>query len=239
MIDLRPVLFILGALLVILAFAMLLPAAVDGIFGHADWQVFLASAGVTLFVGVSMMLTTRSGWGRIGVRQGFLMATLAWVVISLFGSLPLVFCELEMSFTDALFESMSGITTTGATVITGLDTSPPGIVFWRAILQWLGGIGIIVMAVSILPMLQIGGMQMFKIEAFETDKVLPRAAQLAGGIFLVYVTLTFIATLILWSLGMEVAVVGWPTDSAYPETAWPPPSATTIRRPSNGRSAAS
>ena len=131
------------------------------------------------------------------------MATGAWVVIALFGSLPLVFSELEMSFTDAFFESMSGITTTGATVITGLDTSPPGILFWRAILQWLGGIGIIVMAVSILPMLQIGGMQMFKIEAFETDKVLLRAAQLAGGIFLVYVLLTFVAILILWSLGMS------------------------------------
>jgi trk system potassium uptake protein TrkH len=203
MIDFRPVLFVLGILLSILAVAMLLPAAVDGIFGNPDWQVFLASAGVTLFVGVSMMLTTRSGWGRIGIRQGFLMATLAWVVISVFGALPLAFSELNLSFTDALFESMSGITTTGATVITGLDTAPPGILFWRAILQWLGGIGIIVMAISILPMLQIGGMQMFKIEAFETDKVLPRAAQLAGGIAIVYVLLTFMATITLWALGMN------------------------------------
>ena len=98
---------------------------------------------------------------------------------------------------------MSGVTTTGATVIVGLDFAPPGILLWRAILQWLGGIGIIVMAVAILPMLQIGGMQMFRVEAFDADKVLPRAAQIAGGIAIVYVFLTAVAVLVLWSLGMS------------------------------------
>ena len=182
MIDLRPVLFIIGILLSVLAVAMAVPAVVDAFAGHSDWQVFAASAGVTLFVGVSMILTNRTGWGRFGLRQGFLMTTLAWLVIAIFGALPLAFSELELSYTDAFFESMSGVTTTGSTVIVGLDDAPPGILLWRAILQWLGGIGFIVMAISVLPMLQVGGMQLFRVEAFETDKVMPRAAAIALGI---------------------------------------------------------
>jgi trk system potassium uptake protein TrkH len=202
MIDLRPVLFVVGLLLSVLALAMTVPAAVDLVQGHADWQVFAASFAVTLFVGVALMLTTRSGWTGFGLRQGFLMTTLAWLVIAVFGALPFAFSELQLNFTDAFFESMSGVTTTGATVIRGLEGAPPGILLWRAILQWLGGIGIIVMAVAVLPMLQVGGMQLFRVEAFETDKVLPRAAAIAGGIGLVYVGMTAIAALILGYLGM-------------------------------------
>jgi trk system potassium uptake protein len=125
------------------------------------------------------------------------------MVIVIFGALPFQFSELELSAVDAFFEAMSGVTTTGATVIVGLDFAPPGILLWRAILQWLGGIGIIVMAVAVLPMLQVGGMQMFRIEAFDTDKVLPRAAQIAGGIAIVYVLLTCVGVLVLWSVGMS------------------------------------
>ena len=117
--------------------------------------------------------------------------------------MPFQFSELELDATDAFFESMSGVTTTGATVIVGLDFAPPGILLWRAILQWLGGIGIIVMAVAILPMLQVGGMQMFRVEAFDTDKVLPRAAQIAGGIAIIYVLLTAMAAMLLWAIGMS------------------------------------
>ena len=102
-----------------------------------------------------------------------------------------MFSELNLSFTDAFFESMSGITTTGSTVITGLDTAPPGILLWRGILQWLGGLGIIVMAIAVMPMLGVGGMQMFRVEAFETgEKVLPRAAQISAGLFLIYSAFT-------------------------------------------------
>ena len=202
MVDFRPIVFILGILLSIVAVAMTLPAVVDAASGHPDWQVFAASALLTLFVGVAMILTTRTSWQGFSLRQAFIMTNLAWLVIATFGSLPLAFAELEMSFTDAFFESMSGVTTTGATVLVGLDLAPPGILLWRAILQWLGGIGIIVMAVSILPVLQVGGMQLFRVEAFETDKVLPRAAQIAGGIAIVYVFLTGFAAIVLWALGM-------------------------------------
>ncbi|MEE8189713.1 MAG: TrkH family potassium uptake protein [Kiloniellales bacterium] len=202
MIEFRPVIFILGILLSVLAVAMIIPAVVDALIGHPDWQVFAAASATSLFIGVSMMLMTRGGWRSFSLRQAFIMTNLAWMVIAVFGALPFVYSELDLSITDAFFESMSGVTTTGATVIVGLDGAPPGILLWRAILQWLGGIGIIVMAVAILPMLQVGGMQLFRIEAFETDKVLPRAAQIAGGISLVYVFLTALAAIVLWLLGM-------------------------------------
>ena len=203
MIDFRPVAFVIGILLAILALAMVIPAVVDAAVGSADWQVFAVAGATTLFVGVALMLTSRSGWSGFSLRQAFIMTNLAWLVIAAFGALPLVFSELDLSVTDAFFESMSGVTTTGSTVISGLDFAPPGILLWRAILQWLGGIGIIVMAVSILPILQVGGMQLFRVEAFEADKVLPRAAQIAGGISIVYVFLTGLAAIILWTLGMS------------------------------------
>ncbi len=203
MIELRPVIFVIGILLSVLAVAMVIPAVVDIAVGHPDWQVFSVAAFVTLFVGVSMMLTTRASLSSFSVRQAFVMTNLAWFVIAAFGALPFQFSELELDAVDAFFESMSGVTTTGATVIVGLDFAPPGILLWRAILQWLGGIGIIVMAVAILPMLQVGGMQMFRVEAFDTDKVLPRAAQIAGDIAIIYVFLTAMAALLLWSIGMS------------------------------------
>ena len=203
MIELRPVIFVIGILITVLAIAMIIPAVVDAAVGHPDWLVFSKASAVTLFTGVSMMLTTRAKLGNFSLRQAFVMTNLAWLVIAIFGALPFTFSELELSFTDALFESMSGVTTTGATVIVGLDFAPPGILLWRAILQWLGGVGIIVMAVAILPVLQVGGMQMFRVEAFETDKVLPRAAQIAGGISIIYVFLTAVAAILFWSVGMN------------------------------------
>ena len=203
MIDLRPVLFIVGILLSILALAMIIPAAVDASFGHGDWQVFAAASAITLFISIALSLTMRTGWTGFNLRQAFIMTNLAWLVIAVFGALPFVFSDLNLSLTDAFFESMSGVTTTGATVIIGLDYAPPGILLWRAILQWLGGIGIIVMAVAILPILQVGGMQMFRVEAFDTDKVLPRAAQIAGGIAIIYLSLTAIAAIVLWLFGMS------------------------------------
>jgi len=203
MIELRPVLFVNGVLISILAVAMTIPAIVDAAIGHRDWVVFLSAAAVTLFIGVSLVLTTHTDLRGLSMRQAFLMTNLAWLVIATFGALPFRFSELELSFVDSFFESVSGITTTGSTVIVGLDNAPPGLLLWRAILQWLGGIGIIVMAVAVLPILRVGGMQLFRVEAFETDKVLPRAAQIAGGISIVYVVLTIIAAVVLFSLGMN------------------------------------
>ena len=188
MITVGPVLFIIGLLMSLVAIAMGLPAIADLATGNPDWQVFAGSAAVSLFVGVSLMLATRStSRANLNLRQAFLLTTMSWVAVAGVGALPFAFSELEISVADAFFESMSGITTTGSTVIVGLDNAPPGILLWRALLQWLGGVGIIVMAMAMLPILSVGGMQLFRTEAFDTpDKVLPRAAQIAGGIFAIY-----------------------------------------------------
>ena len=202
--DFRPIFPVIGILLTILAVVMCLPAAVDFTAGSTDWQVFAISAGVTLFVGVSMTLTSRAGGTGLSVRQAFLMVTLSWLSLTIFASLPLAFSELGLSFTDAFFEAMSGITTTGSTVLTGLDTMSPGILLWRALLQWLGGLGIIVMAIAVLPMLGVGGMQLFRVEAFDTGegKVLPRAAQISAALSIIYILLTAIVVIALWLAGM-------------------------------------
>jgi trk system potassium uptake protein TrkH len=113
---------------------MLVPAAVDAFDGNSDWEVFTISSGVTLFVGVAMALNSRSGKIKLNLRQAFAMTTLSWVVITFFAALPFVYSELELSFTDAFFEAMSGLTTTGSTVITGLDVAPKGLLLWRALL---------------------------------------------------------------------------------------------------------
>ena len=203
MLNLRPILFILGLLLTTLALAMSLPALVDAVTGHADWQVFLASAGLTLFIGVSLILTMRGGDMAIGIREAFVLTLGSWLGVTLFASLPFVFAELNLSFSDAFFEAMSGITTTGATVIIDLDDAPPGILLWRALLQWLGGIGIIVTAVAMLPMLKVGGMQLFRMESSDTtEKVLPRAAQISTAIGVIYFILTAVCATAYWIAGM-------------------------------------
>ena len=202
--DLRPILLVIGILLIILALFMAPPMVADLAVGNPDWQVFLASGGVTLFAGVNLLLMNRSpGFSEITGRQAFLLTTLVWVVISFFGALPFIFCELELDVADAIFESMSGITTTGSTVIVGLDYAPPGILLWRAILQWLGGIGIIVMGVAILPILSVGGMQLVRTESSDlSEKILPRAAQIAGAIGMIYLVMTFVCAALYWVAGM-------------------------------------
>ena len=202
--PLSPVLHILGMLLSLLAAAMIIPAGVDYVYGYADWTAFLAASAITLFFGFGLLLSTRLRVNEnIGLRQAFLLTNAAWIFIGIFGALPFLLANTGMSLTNAVFESVSGITTTGSTVIPVIETMSPGILMWRALLQWLGGIGIIVMALAVLPMLSIGGMQLFKTESYETpDKVVPRAAELAGGIFFVYGGLTLAWTLMLAIAGM-------------------------------------
>ena len=202
----EPVINLIGLLLCTLSVFMLVPAIVDFFLNSRDWPAFLASSFITLFVGAGLYLSSRGNKSEhLELRQAFLLTNFAWISISIFGSLPFLFSELNMSFVDAIFESTSGITTTGATVILNLEQTSSGILLWRALLQWLGGIGIIVMAIAILPMLSIGGMQLFKTESYETpDKVVPRAAIFASGISIVYGTLTLVWTLMLWGVGMPI-----------------------------------
>lgn len=201
--EFRSILNILGALTATLGLTMLLPAFADAIAGNEDWAIFVASAFITTLCGVGLWASASGGVQTLNLRQAFLLTALIWIVLTLFGSLPLYLSNLGLSFTDALFESMSGITTTGATIMQGLDDAPPGILLWRGLLQWFGGLGIVVMAIAVLPALQVGGMQMFKAEAFETpDKILPRAAQIASGMTLIYCVLTVSCALAYWLFGM-------------------------------------
>ncbi|MGE0585480.1 MAG: TrkH family potassium uptake protein [Flavobacteriaceae bacterium] len=205
LIDVRPALSVAGVLLSLMGTAMLAPAMIDLYFESDDWVVFAGAGLITGFVGGMLWITCRGSARSITLRQAFVMTTLSWLALVAFGALPLYWCNLDLSLADAIFESMSGLTTTGATVINGLDSAPPGILFWRAQLQWLGGLGIIVMAVAVLPLLQIGGMQMFKTEAFETaDKILPRATQISGMLTLVYVGLTIACALAYFVAGMRL-----------------------------------
>ncbi len=204
MIDFRPALFVIGILLTTLSVAMLAPFAIDIMDGHPDWQVFAGAGLLTLFVGGVLVLTNRSPIRRLSIRQAFILTAASWLALTTFAALPFVFSDLKLTYADAFFEAMSGITTTGSSVITGLDQAPKGILLWRALLQWLGGIGIIVMAIAVLPMLRVGGMQLFKVEAFDTqEKTLPRAGQISVWITIVYVGLTAIWWFGLWLLGLN------------------------------------
>jgi len=203
LIDLRPIIYALGTFISMLSASMLLPAAVDLVQGHPDWPTFMVAAFVSGSLGAMMMLSTQANSGSLDLRQAFLLTVSVWILLPAFAALPMAFSTINLSYTDAYFEAMSGITTTGATVISGLDAAPPGILLWRGILQWLGGIGVVVMAVAILPMLQIGGMQLFKTESFDTtEKILPRAAQISGAISGLYVALTAVCALMLMIAGL-------------------------------------
>ena len=205
-VDLRPILVVIGILLIILALFMAPPMVADMAAGHPDWQVFLAAGAVTLFTGVTLVLKNQ-GYGNAALtgRQTFLLTTSVWIVVGFFAALPIAFSELNLTLAEAVFESVSGITTTGATVIVGLDVAPPGILLWRAILHWLGGIGFIVVAVAILPMLRVGGMQLVRTESSDlSEKILPRAAQVASAISLIYFGLTVLCSVLYYIAGMTL-----------------------------------
>ena len=206
MMKFQPVINLIGLLLSVLSVFMLVPAIVDFFLESNDWPAFLASSFITLFVGAGLYLSSRGSKSEhLELRQAFLLTNSAWISIAIFGSLPFIFSELNMSVIDAIFESTSGITTTGSTVINNLEDVSYGILLWRSLLQWLGGIGIIVMAIAILPMLSIGGMQLFKTESYETpEKVIPRAAIFASGISIIYASLTLFLALMLWFAGMPI-----------------------------------
>ena len=201
--DFRPAIFVVGLLLATLAVVMCVPAIADVAYGHPEWQVFAVSAATTFFVGVTMALTSKTRDMKLTIRHAFMITTTSWMAMTLFASLPFAFSELDMGFTDAVFEAMSGITTTGSTVISGLENAPPGILLWRSLLQWLGGIGIIVMGIAVLPMLQVGGMQLFRMESSDqSDKAMPRATQIASAIGVIYLLLTIVWAGFYWVAGM-------------------------------------
>ncbi len=183
---------------------MLIPIFVQLLYNETN-STFLSSASITVFIGILLILSNLEENKKLNLQQAFLLTTLSWLSIAVFGSLPFILSDLNLSFVDSLFESMSGITTTGSTIITNLDNAPKGILIWRASLQWLGGIGIIVMAITVLPLLNIGGMQLFRIESSDTtEKILPKTREVTLIISIIYLTLTFACGIAYWVFGMSI-----------------------------------
>ena len=200
----KTVFFMIGVLLVVLGFSMLIPYSMQLIYSENSHS-FVSSSFVTIFIGVLFILANLEREFKLSLRQTFLFSTLAWFMVAIFGSLPFILSPKEFTFSEAFFESMSGITTTGATIITNLDESPKSILLWRAIMQWLGGIGIVVMAITILPLLKVGGMQLFKMEGPDsTEKILPRTIEVATIIISTYLILTFLCGFFYWLFGMSI-----------------------------------
>ncbi|MFQ6004031.1 MAG: potassium transporter TrkG, partial [Woeseia sp.] len=197
---------ILGLLLMMFSLTMLPPIVISLISGDHSWLPFIEGFGLTLLAGIIFWLPVRKHHQDLRLRDGFLVVASFWTVLGAFGAAPLLFAETpSMSLTDAIFESISGLTTTGATVLTGLDTLPKSILYYRQQLQWLGGMGIIVLAVAVLPMLGVGGMQLYRAETpgpVKDTKLTPRITETAKALWYVYLAFTILCGLGYWLVGM-------------------------------------
>ncbi len=205
MFDLRPVGYFIGLIIVVLGATMFFPFLIDLAEGNGQWPDFLESGILSVVAGGLLALACANGVSdRLSIQQIFLLTTLAWVALPLVGGVPFILGATDASFVDAMFEATSGITTTGSTVFSGLDDMPKGILFWRAMLQWFGGIGIIIVAMAFLPELRVGGMQIFRSEGFDTQgKILPRAAEIAAQISVAYFGLTVICAIAYLMIGLS------------------------------------
>jgi len=196
---------VMGLLLILFSFTMLIPLLTALFNGDGTLRAFGWAYGITVVSGLLLWLPVRGANKELRLRDGFLIVSLFWALLALFGALPFFFTHHVPSLTDAYFESMSGLTTTGSTVLTGLDHLPPTINLWRGMLQFLGGIGIVVLAVAILPMLGVGGMQLFKAETpgpMKDSKLTPRIKETAKALWYIYLALVVLCMLSLWWAGM-------------------------------------
>lgn len=202
----RAILRLFGIMMLLYSLGFLPSLGLSLLYADGQWMLFLESLLITAMAGLSLWLPNSRQKDELSVRDGFLFVTLFWVLLSIVGSLPFLL-GLHLGFTDAIFESVSGFTTTGATVIVGLDRLPPSILYHRQQIQWLGGMGIIVLAVAILPLLGVGGMQLYRAEASgvaKQEKITPRIAETARVLWVIYFTLTLACALAFWVAGMTV-----------------------------------
>ena len=198
----KTVFFTLGILQIILGVSMFIPIIAQFVYSEVDSSFFGASI-ITIVFGTLFFLSNLDHDRKLNLQQAFLLTALSWLNIAIFGSLPFIFSTIELTITDAFFESMSGITTTGSTIISNLENTPKGILLWRAILQWLGGIGIIVMAITLMPIMNVGGMQLFKISSNDSsEKILPKSKEIALRLIYIYLCLTGLCAITYWILGM-------------------------------------
>lgn len=205
--GLKPVAYLIGILLIAAGGMMLFPLGIDLYYGNRDWHAFAAASALSVVLGYGGIHFGRGSLAAgLSLRQAFLLTPLSWLAVATISAMPFFFSDfgiVSRSLTNSFFESMSGITTTGSTVIGNLSEAPPGMLLWRAQLQWMGGIGIIGLAIAILPALGIGGMQLFRTESSDrSDKVMPRVRQIAAALGMVYLGLTVLAGLSYWLAGM-------------------------------------
>ncbi len=199
----KTVFFTLGILQIILGISMVIPFLTQFIYSEID-SSFIGASIISIIFGILFFLTNLNHDKKLNLQQAFLLTALSWLSIAVFGSLPFIFSTLELSITDAFFESMSGITTTGSTIISNLESAPKSILLWRAMLQWLGGIGIIVMAITLMPIMNVGGMQLFKISNNDSsEKILPKSSEIALRLIYVYLGLTTLCALTYKLFGMS------------------------------------
>ncbi len=198
---------ILGILLMVFSFTMVPPIIVSIIYLDGAFEPFFNAFAVTLITGIVAWLPVKNYKNELRLRDGFLIVVLFWTVLASFGAIPFILStQIDISITDAIFESLSGLTTTGATVIVGLDSLPKAILYYRQQLQWLGGMGIIVLAVAIMPLLGIGGMQLYKAETpgpMKDNKLTPRITETAKALWYIYLALTIICAFAYWAAGMN------------------------------------
>jgi len=202
----RTITYLFGILLILYSLSFVPSIGVSLLYGDEQWAVFLVSFSVSAMAGLALWMPNRKKRAELSIRDGFLIVTLFWIILSMIGALPFLI-GLHLNFTDAMFESVSGFTTTGATVISSLDSLPPSILYHRQQIQWLGGMGVIVLAVAVLPLLGIGGMQLYRAEASniaQYEKMTPRIAQTARALWLIYSLLTFFCAVGYWGAGMEL-----------------------------------
>jgi len=199
----KTVFFTLGILQIILGISMIIPIFAQILFSELD-SSFIGASIATIIFGSLFFLANLDHDKKLNLQQAFILTALSWLSIAIFGSLPFIFSSMDLSVTDSFFESMSGITTTGSTIIQNLEETPKGILLWRAILQWLGGIGIIVMAITLMPIMNVGGMQLFKISSNDSsEKILPKSKEIALRLIYIYSTLTFLCAIFYKIFGMS------------------------------------
>jgi len=200
----KTVFFTLGILQIILGVFMIIPIIIQFIFNELDAS-FISGSIISIIFGILFFLSNIDHDKKLNLSQAFLLTALSWITIAIFGSLPFIFSDLEMSLTDSFFESMSGITTTGSTVISNLNEAPKSILFWRAILQWLGGIGIILMAITLMPIMNVGGMQIFKVSSIDAaEKILPKFKEVSSRLIIIYSCLTILCAFFYKLFGMGI-----------------------------------
>ena len=204
MLNLKPIALVGGTVVCAVGFLLFIPLITEIFYQSESWQSYAVPILIYLIVGGSLVITNRNVELKISIKEAFIITVLSWILLAFLSAVPFIYTKVNLSVVDALFESMSGITTTGSTVINNLDYLPKGILIWRAMLQWLGGIGIIVIALFILPFLRVGGMQLFHLEGDDPyEKFLPKISSVISKIVILYVLLTLLLMILYFSYGMD------------------------------------